>query len=153
MSRFGKYVLMERLAQGGMAEVFRAVAEGPAGVEKVVAIKRILPMLSGAQDFVTMFIDEARIAASLTHVNIAQVFEFGEVEGSYYLAMELVEGADLGRLADASRRAGRKLPWPVIAFLVAEAARGLAYARTRSATATGSRWASFTATSRRRTSW
>jgi serine/threonine protein kinase len=126
--RFGKYVLGERIAAGGMAEVFRAVAEGPAGVEKTVALKRVLPMLSGAGEFVTMFIDEARIAASLTHVNIAQVFEFGEVEGAYYLAMELVEGADLGRLAEAARKAGRKLPWPMIAFLIAEAARGLAYA-------------------------
>src|SRR6185312_5597216 len=105
---FGKYLLTERIAQGGMAEVFRAVYQGAAGVEKTVALKRILPALGGAGDFVTMFIDEARIAASLTHVNVAQVFEFGEVGGAYYLAMELVEGADLGRLAEAARR--RRLP-------------------------------------------
>jgi serine/threonine protein kinase len=127
-ARFGKYRLQERIALGGMAEVFRAVAEGPAGVEKVVALKRILPLLSGAGDFVTMFIDEARIAASLTHVNIAQVLEFGEVGGQYYLAMELVEGADLARLSDATRARGRRLPVDVVTFVVAEAARGLAYA-------------------------
>jgi serine/threonine protein kinase len=127
-ARFGKYRLQERIALGGMAEVFRAVAEGPAGVEKVVALKRILPLLSGAGDFVTMFIDEARIAASLTHVNIAQVLEFGEVGGQYYLAMELVEGADLARLSDAARARGRRLPVEVVDFVVAEAARGLAYA-------------------------
>src|SRR6478672_5645081 len=125
-ARFGKYRLQERIALGGMAEVFRAVAEGPAGVEKVVALKRILPALGGAGDFVTMFIDEARIAASLTHVNIAQVFEFGEVGGAYYLAMELVEGADLGRLAEAARRRRLPLPHALAAFIVAEAARGLA---------------------------
>src|SRR5258707_6117774 len=110
---FGKYLLVERLAQGGMAEVFRAIYQGAAGVEKTVALKRILPALAGVDggpgDFVTMFIDEARIAASLTHVNVAQVFDFGEVGGSYYLAMELVEGTDLGRLAEAARRRGRRL--------------------------------------------
>jgi serine/threonine-protein kinase len=125
---FGKYLLVERLAQGGMAEVFRAVYQGAAGVEKIVALKRILPALDAAPEFVTMFIDEARIAASLTHVNVAQVFEFGEVAGCYYLAMELVEGVDLGRLLEAARRRSMALPRAVVAFLVAEAARGLAYA-------------------------
>jgi Protein kinase domain len=125
---FGKYMLVERIAQGGMAEVYRAVVQGAAGVEKTVALKRILPVLDAAPEFVTMFIDEARIAASLTHVNVAQVFEFGEVGGSYYLAMELIEGVDLGRLHEAARRRGMPLPRAVAAFVIAEAARGLAYA-------------------------
>jgi serine/threonine protein kinase len=131
---FGKYLLVERLAQGGMAEVVRAVYQGAAGVEKTVALKRILPGLDGAGELVTMFIDEARIAASLTHVNVAQVFDFGEVGGTYYLAMELVDGVDLGRLLDAQRRrAGTGLPPPLCAFIIAEAARGLAYAHERRA--------------------
>src|SRR4051812_22179560 len=125
---FGKYLLVERIAQGGMAEVFRVVYQGAAGVEKTVALKRILPALHGASDFVNMFIDEARLASSLTHVNVAQVFEFGEANGAYYLTMELVEGTDLGRLSEAARRQKLLLPHPVVAFLVAEAARGLAYA-------------------------
>jgi len=125
---FGKYVLVERLAQGGMAEVFRAVFQGAAGFEKQVAVKRILPVFEGARDFQHMFVDEARIASSLTHVNIAQVFDFGEIEGSYYLAMELVDGVDLGRLREAAVRRGLRVPVPVVAFLIAEAARGLAYA-------------------------
>jgi hypothetical protein len=133
---FGKYLLVERLAQGGMAEVFRAVYQGAAGVEKTVALKRILPGLDGAREFIQMFIDEARIAASLTHVNVAQVFDFGEVGGVYYLAMELVDGVDLGRLAEAQRRRARPgdhpgFPPAMAAFLVAEAARGLAYAHER----------------------
>jgi serine/threonine-protein kinase len=138
---FGKYLLVERLAQGGMAEVFRAVYrpaahapdQGAAGVEKTVALKRILPGLDGATEFVQMFIDEARIAASLTHVNVAQVFDFGEVDGTYYLAMELVDGVDLGRLAEAQRKHREKPGFPpaMAAFLVAEAARGLAYAHER----------------------
>src|SRR5579871_1904872 len=107
---FGKYLLVERIAQGGMAEVFRAVYQGAAGVEKTVALKRILPALDAAQEFVTMFIDEARIAASLTHVNVCQVFDFGEVASSYYLTMELVEGVDLGRLVETARR--RRMPIP-----------------------------------------
>jgi len=125
---FGKYLLVERLAAGGMAEVFRAVVQGPAGVEKTVAVKRILPGLDGMSDFTAMFIDEARIACSLTHVNVAQVFEFGEVGGVYYLAMELVEGTDLGRLQQAGRARGQRIPIELAAFVIAEAARGLAYA-------------------------
>jgi serine/threonine protein kinase len=125
---FGKYLLVERLAQGGMAEVFRAVYSGAAGFEKQVAVKRILPVFDGAKDFVAMFVDEARIASSLTHVNIVQVSDFGEQSGSYYLAMELVDGVDLGRLREAANKRGLRVPVPIIAYVVAEAARGLAYA-------------------------
>jgi len=125
---FGKYLLVERLAQGGMAEVFRAVYSGAAGFEKQVAVKRILPVFDGAREFVAMFVDEARIASSLTHVNIVQVSDFGELDGSYYLAMELVDGVDLGRLREAAVRRGLVVPVPVVAFIIAEAARGLAYA-------------------------
>ncbi len=125
---FGKYLLVERLAQGGMAEVFRAVYQGAAGFEKQVAVKRILPVFDGTRDFVAMFVDEARIASSLTHVNIVQVSDFGELDGSYYLAMELVDGVDLGRLREAASRRGLRIPVPIVAYIVAEAARGLAYA-------------------------
>ncbi|MCU1279576.1 MAG: masK22, partial [bacterium] len=125
---FGKYLLVERLAQGGMAEVFRAVYQGAAGFEKQVAVKRILPVFDGAREFVAMFVDEARIASSLTHVNIVQVSDFGELDGNYYLAMELVDGVDLGRLREAASRRGLRVPVPIVAFLIAEAARGLAYA-------------------------
>jgi hypothetical protein len=125
---FGKYLLVERLAQGGMAEVFRAVYQGGHGFEKQVAVKRILPVFDGAREFVAMFVDEARIASSLTHVNVVQVSDFGELDGTYYLAMELVDGVDLGRLREAAARRGVALPVPIIAYIVAEAARGLAYA-------------------------
>ncbi|HEX4458250.1 MAG TPA: serine/threonine-protein kinase, partial [Polyangia bacterium] len=126
--RFGKYLLVERLARGGMAEVFRAVFSGAAGFEKQVAVKRVLPVFEGEQEFVTLFVDEARIASSLTHVNIAQVFDFGIDEGSYYLAMELVDGVDLGRLRDSAARRALRFPVAIAAYIVAEAARGLAYA-------------------------
>jgi len=125
---FGKYLLVERLAQGGMAEVFRAVYQGGHGFEKQVAVKRILPVFDGAADFVAMFVDEARIASSLTHVNVVQVSDFGELDGTYYLAMELVDGVDLGRLREAASRRGLRIPVPIVAYIIAEAARGLAYA-------------------------
>jgi tRNA A-37 threonylcarbamoyl transferase component Bud32 len=132
--RFGRYLLVERIAQGGMAEVFRAVQEGPEGVEKTVAIKRMLPFLHGAADFRARFVDEARIAMSLTHVNVTQVFEFGTIDGSDYLAMELVEGTDLGRLEEAARRRGVAPAPALAAFIGAEVARGLGYAHDKRGT-------------------
>jgi serine/threonine-protein kinase len=93
--QFGKYSLVARLATGGMAEIFLARLQGAAGFEKLVCIKRILPHLARDRQFVAMFLDEARIAARITHPNVCQVFELGEIAGSYYLAMEYLEGVPL----------------------------------------------------------
>jgi serine/threonine-protein kinase len=125
---FGKYVLVERIAAGGMAEVFRAVMRGAAGFEKPVALKRILPAFGEEPDFVVLFQDEARIASTLSHANIAQVFDFGEVDGVYYLALELVHGLDLAKFLGRLKSLAQPLPLPAAAFIVAEIARGLAYA-------------------------
>src|SRR5690606_24588154 len=92
---FGKYLLMECVAVGGMAEIFRAKTVGADGFEKEVAIKRILPSYSEDDGFVTMFKDEAKIAAQLDHANIVKVFDFDEVAGDYYIAMEYIRGRDL----------------------------------------------------------
>ena len=94
-SQFGKYSLVARLATGGMAELFLGRLHGAAGFEKLVCIKRILPHLARDRQFVAMFLDEARIAARITHPNVCQVFELGEIDGSYYLAMEYLEGVPL----------------------------------------------------------
>src|SRR5215475_4462381 len=94
-NQFGKYSLVARLATGGMAEIFLARLQGAAGFEKLVCIKRILPHLARDRQFVAMFLDEARIAARITHPNVCQVFELGEITGSYYLAMEYLEGIPL----------------------------------------------------------
>jgi serine/threonine protein kinase len=126
--QFGKYTLVERIASGGMAEVYRAVLRGAAGFEKTVALKRILPIFNEERDFIALFQDEARTASTLTHANLVQTFDFGEEGGSYYLALELVEGADLARLCERLREAGQPFPTATAAFVVAEAARGLAYA-------------------------
>jgi serine/threonine-protein kinase len=94
-TQFGKYSLVARLATGGMAEIFLARLQGVAGFEKLVCIKRILPHLARDKQFVAMFLDEARIAARISHPNVCQVFELGEIEGSYYIAMEYLEGVPL----------------------------------------------------------
>ena len=98
LGSFGKYELIERIAAGGMAEVFRARRRGLAGFEKILVIKKILPHLAQEKEFVELFIDEARIAVQLIHVNIVQVFDLGEIEGQYFMAMEYVQGLDLSRL-------------------------------------------------------
>jgi eukaryotic-like serine/threonine-protein kinase len=93
--RFGKYNLVARLATGGMAEIFLARLSGAAGFEKLVCIKRILPHLARDKQFVAMFLDEAMIASRISHPNVCQVFELGEIDGSYYIAMEYLEGVPL----------------------------------------------------------
>ncbi len=93
--RFGKYTLVAKLATGGMAEIFLARLHGDGGFEKLVCIKRILPHLAKDPQFVAMFLDEARVAARISHPNVCQVFELGEWQGQYYIAMEYLEGVPL----------------------------------------------------------
>ncbi len=114
---FGQYLLLEKIATGGMAELFKAKRKGVEGFEKILAIKRILPHMSDNEEFVTMFIDEAKLAAQLTHQNICQIFDLGKIENSYYIAMEYVHGKDLRAALRASR--SKKKPFPVeLAILV-----------------------------------
>jgi eukaryotic-like serine/threonine-protein kinase len=96
--RFGKYTLIARLAKGGMAEIFFARLEGVAGFEKPLVIKRLLPDLAEDQEFVGMFLDEARLVARISHPNVCQVYELGEFEGQYFIAMEYLEGAAVDQL-------------------------------------------------------
>jgi tRNA A-37 threonylcarbamoyl transferase component Bud32 len=125
--RFGKYILVEKLAQGGMAEIFRAVLLGHSEFQKTVALKRILPGYGDLPDFRDRFTAEARLAADLTHSNVVQVLEFGEVDDRLYLVMELVDGLDAERLLGRARQTALSLALPG-AFIIAQAARGLAYA-------------------------
>src|SRR5882724_3958207 len=92
---FGDYTLVNRIAQGGMAELFLAKRRGAEGFEKTLAIKRILPELSWNREFVSMFINEAKIAARLSHPNIVSIFDFGKVDNYYFIAMEYVHGENL----------------------------------------------------------
>ncbi|WP_426750785.1 protein kinase domain-containing protein [Myxococcus sp. Y35] len=124
--RIGKYQLVRKLASGGMAEVFLAKAAGPHGFEKTLVLKRILPHLAEDPAFVDMFLGEARLAAQLEHPNIVQIFDFGEAEGSFFLAMEFIDGPNLRKLV--KQAAAEALPPAFCAKVVASAAEGLAYA-------------------------
>ena len=126
--RFGNYVLEERIAAGGMAEVFRARRVGVAGFSRRVCIKRILPGLCNEQSFVNMFIDEARTGAQLRHGNIVAIDDFGEVDGQYFLCMEFVSGTDLWHLSRRLAADGRVLPLDVVFHVGAEVLRALDYA-------------------------
>jgi serine/threonine-protein kinase len=127
---FGRYQLLKRLAVGGMAEIYLAKLTGVQGFEKLVVIKRILPNLAAEQRFVQMFLDEARLAASLNHPNVVQIFELGEEQGAFYIAMEFIAGQDLAELMKATRQPGSELPLEIGARVIAEAAAGLHYAHT-----------------------
>jgi len=127
-SEYGSYVLLERLAVGGMAEVFRAKRKGVEGFEKVVAVKRILPHLSSNKEFINMFVDEAKMVASLSHPNIAQIFDLGKIDDSYYIAMEFVEGRDLRTILSRARDRETDLGVDLPALIVAKVGAALEYA-------------------------
>lgn len=133
--QIGKYQLVRKLATGGMAEVFLAKAAGPRGFEKTLVLKRILPHLAEDPAFVEMFLGEAKLAAQLEHPNVVQIFDFGEAEGSFFLAMELIDGPNLRKLVKRAQEV--PLPPALCAKLVASAAEGLAYAHDFRDPATG----------------
>ncbi|WP_224247262.1 serine/threonine protein kinase [Hyalangium gracile] len=124
----GKYRLIHKLATGGMAEVFLAKAAGPMGFEKLLVVKRILPHLATEPTFVEMFLTEARLAAQLNHPNIVQIFDFGESEGTYFLAMEYIDGPNLREIIRRSSAVGLALPLAFCARIVSAACEGLAFA-------------------------
>jgi eukaryotic-like serine/threonine-protein kinase len=138
---FGRYRLLERLGQGGMAEVFKAKSFGVEGFEKVLVIKRILPELARSQEFVDMFVHEAKLAVRLSHANIVQVFDLGvapraDVLGTkqpdtYYMAMEFVNGFDLATVLSQCKRQQVTLPIDMCVFVAAEIAKGLDHAHRR----------------------
>jgi serine/threonine protein kinase len=125
---FGKYTLFERIGRGGMADVFKARIQGPAGFERTFVVKRILPHLSDDPAFTKMFIDEAKIAAKLSHPNIVQVFELGSVDDEYFMSMEYVRGHDLAEtMRTLWARVGPPRP-ELVAYVGREMCRALAYA-------------------------
>ncbi|HLK99636.1 MAG TPA: serine/threonine-protein kinase, partial [Myxococcaceae bacterium] len=126
--QLGKYQLIRKLATGGMAEVFLAKAAGPMGFEKTLVVKRILPHLAEDPAFVEMFLSEAKLAAQLNHPNIVQIFDFGEADDAYFLAMEFIDGPNLRVLLKRASQQGVALPPAVCARLIATACEGLAFA-------------------------
>ncbi len=128
---FGKYLLLERLAVGGMAEVFLAKSFGIEGFEKIIAIKRILPTMAEDEDFIEMFIDEAKIAGHLNHANIVPIYELGKIGDSHYIAMEFVWGKDLLQIMNRFRRMRKRMPPAMVAFIASRMCEALEYAHTK----------------------
>ncbi len=123
-----RYRITERIAAGGMAEVFKGVAESIQGFRKNVAIKRVLPALTKNKKFVAMFLDEARLSLHLQHANIVQVFDIGHADETYFIVMEFVDGVDLKQLLEWRRRISRLLTIGQTVYIIMEVCKGLAYA-------------------------
>ena len=125
---FGQYTMLERVAVGGMAEVWKARMKGMEGFQKTVAIKRILPHLTDSSDFVTMFIDEAKLAAQLNHPHIIHIYDLGKIDSDYYIAMEYVEGKDLRSILTSGRERGEPLSLGLSLLIAARLASALDHA-------------------------
>ncbi len=123
-----RYRVVEKLESGGMAEVFRAESEGLQGFKKQVAIKRVLPHLSEKKKFISMFLDEARLSAQLSHSNCVQVFDIGVGDNAYFIVMEYVDGANLKAIAESLRKHGREFPVQPATLIALEICKGLSYA-------------------------
>ena len=125
---FGQYVIEEQIATGGMAEVYKARMMGMEGFQKTVAIKRILSNLADNEEFVNMFIDEAKLAAQLNHNNIIHIYDLGMIESSHYIAMEFIEGRDLRSILQECRERGLKVPIGLALYIATLLASALDYA-------------------------
>ncbi|AFE09892.1 serine/threonine protein kinase [Corallococcus coralloides DSM 2259] len=125
---YGSYQLLKRLATGGMAQIYLARRPGSDAPDKLLVLKRILPHLSENDEFVRMFLDEARIAARLAHPNVVQIYDLGAEGDTFFIAMEYIHGVDARRLWKRSETAGRPLPVPIVCRILLEACAGLDYA-------------------------
>ena len=130
---FGRYQLLQKIGEGGMAEVYKARMRGEQGFEKIVAIKRIVPHMATNAEFVTMFVDEAKLAAQLNHNNITHIYDLGKVDAWHYIAMEYVEGKDLRTLLKLGKERGFPLAAELALFIAAKIANALDYAHRRPA--------------------
>jgi serine/threonine-protein kinase len=127
--QFGKYTLLRRLAAGGMAEIFLALHRSVAGFEKLIVIKRILPSMNGNKAFIEMLLHEARVAATLSHPNIVQTFDVGQVDGTYFIAMEHIHGEDIQAIVRAMRKKElSEFPLEHTLGIILAMCSGLAYA-------------------------
>jgi eukaryotic-like serine/threonine-protein kinase len=128
MSEQQRYRVIKRLASGGMAEVFVAESAGIEGFKKQVAIKRVLPQLSKKEQFIAMFLDEARLSAHLSHSNVVSVFDIGVGDGTYFIVMEYVDGADLKAVMDHFKKTQSPIPVEAAVYIATRICQGLAYA-------------------------
>ena len=126
--QFGKYLLLRRIAQGGMAELYKAKLMGDEGFEKLIAIKKILPHLSEEKNLIKAFIDEAKLAAYLQHPNIVQIYDFGSVNSTYYIAMEYLYGKDLKLIIERYKEKELPLSIENALYIATQVCAGLDYA-------------------------
>lgn len=126
--QLGKYIILDQLAVGGMAELFRAMITSVQGFEKLIAIKKILPHLASEEDLVSSFIDEAKLAALLHHQNIVQIYDFGSLEETYFIAMEYLLGKDCRSISNKAREKNIPLDRQNALFIVSRICAGLDYA-------------------------
>ena len=126
--QLGKYTLRQKIATGGMAEIWLSEQQGPGGFTKELVIKRILPHLASDARFVEMFLDEARLAAKLSHPNIVQIYDLGEADGSYFIAMQYIKGNDLEGIINQCNAHGERIDPPMAARIMADACAALDYA-------------------------
>jgi serine/threonine-protein kinase len=123
-----RYRVVERLEAGGMAEVFKGESASVQGFKKVVAIKRVLPHLAQNKNFISMFLDEARLGARLSHANIVTVFDIGAADNTFFIVMEFIDGCNLKTIIESFRQAGRRVGVKEAIFISMEALKGLSFA-------------------------
>ena len=127
---FGKYELLEKIGAGGMAEIYRARARGVEGFEKILCVKKILPVYAKNRAFIEMLVAEAKLSSLLQHANVVQIYDLGQQEGLFYIVMEYVHGCDLLQLLTACTQRKERIPTELALFVISEVAKGLAYAHT-----------------------
>lgn len=128
---FGKYFLIEKLAIGGMAEIYKAKTFGVDGFEKLLAIKKILPHYSADKEFIAMLTDEAKLVVRLSHTNIVQIYDLGKVGDDYYISMEFIDGLNLREVINRGKELGEKIPLSICLYIISEVAKGLDYAHSK----------------------
>lgn len=130
--RAGQYYLLEKIAQGGMAEIFKGLAYDQAGIKKTVCIKKILPHIAASREFIDMLVDEAKIAVKLSQGNIAQIYDLGKAGDDYFMVMEYVDGQTLSKIHRKCLRRNQKIPIPLVCYIISEIASGLNYMHRKS---------------------
>ncbi|MFH1874107.1 MAG: serine/threonine-protein kinase [Pseudomonadota bacterium] len=135
--QFGKYYLIEKIAVGGMAEIYKAKTFGVDGFEKLLCIKRILPHCAADKDFITMLTDEAKLSVRLSHANIVQVFDLGKIGDDYFIAMEFINGINLRDVMYRCRELSKPIPQDIAVYIISEVCKGLDYAHNRRDDSTG----------------
>ena len=123
-----KYVLLDLIGIGGMAEVYRCKLTGEKGFEKIIVLKKLLSQVANDSEVVSNFIDEARLAAYLQHENIAHIYDFGEIDGNYFITMEYLFGKDLFTVIQRAKESGQPIPADIALYIAAQICAGMDYA-------------------------